>query len=231
MWHGVTDDTLGRAFALLGRPDAAEQRLAAALATYDRIGATWWRDRLRRRQPLARKEAPATAHLQPQPGGLWRIGSGPSTVLVPSLRGLRHLHVLLSNPDTDISSLDLVADAGRAVHQPGIEVLDEVARRAYRRRVAELDRELEVSDRVDLRQERDALCAELGGATGLGGRARRTGGSDERARVAVRKAVINALARIAEHDPGLARHLHDRVHTGHWCRYAPDPEHPLTWVL
>src|SRR5262249_19644090 len=105
------------------------------------------------------------------------------------------------------------------------------ARRAYRARITELDRELEAGDREDLLQEREALVAQLAGATGLAGRERRSGASSERARVAVRKAIINTLARIAEQDPALARHLHDRVRTGHQCRYTPDPDHPIVWTL
>jgi hypothetical protein len=146
------------------------------------------------------------------------------------MRGLEHLHVLLSNPGTDVPALDLVG-RGVVVEQPGIEVLDDTARRVYRARIAELDRELESTDRDDLLEEREALVAQLAEATGLAGRQRRTGGSSERARVAVRKAIINTLARIAEQDPELARHLHDRVRTGHQCRYSPDPDHPIVWTL
>jgi hypothetical protein len=49
--------------------------------------------------------------------------------------------------------------------------------------------------------------------------------------VAVRKAIVAALARIAESDPWLGRHLHERVHTGIECRYESDPDHPVRWVL
>jgi hypothetical protein len=146
------------------------------------------------------------------------------------MRGLEHLRVLLRNPDTDVPALDLVG-GGVVVEQSGIAVLDETARRVYRARIVELDRELELGDDVDLRDEREALLAQLAGATGLAGRDRRTGGSSERARIAVRKAIISALARIAEQDPQLGRHLHDRVRTGHQCRYTSDPDHPITWTL
>jgi tetratricopeptide (TPR) repeat protein len=235
MWHGVTDDTLGRALELLGRREMAQQHLAAALATYERIGARWWRDRLRQHTTTAGPtDAPGgagIAHLHPQPGGLWLVGTAGSTFVLPRMRGLEHLHVLLSNPDRDVPALDLVAAGSQVVEQPGIEVLDDTARNAYRRRISEIDRELELTDRPDLREEREALRAQLTGATGLAGRERRTGGNDERARIAVRKAIIGALARIADSDPHLARHLHDRVRTGHQCRYTSDPDNPITWTL
>jgi hypothetical protein len=68
-------------------------------------------------------------------------------------------------------------------------------------------------------------------ATGLGGRARRSGATDERARVAVRKAIAAALTRIGEGEPGLERLLVDTVTTGAVCSYDPDPARPVTWVL
>jgi hypothetical protein len=47
----------------------------------------------------------------------------------------------------------------------------------------------------------------------------------------VRKAIVAALARIAETDPWLGRHLNDRVRTGTECRYESDPDHQVRWLL
>jgi hypothetical protein len=136
--------------------------------------------------------------------------------------------------------LDLVSavPGGRAVSQAGLEVLDDHARRAYRRRLAELDDQLSrASMRGDparqgrLREERTALLAQLNAAAALGGRTRTTGSTVERARIAVRKTLIAAVARIAEADPWLGRHLRDRLRTGAECRYETDPDHPVTWVV
>ncbi|HEY5788556.1 MAG TPA: hypothetical protein VIT65_27670, partial [Microlunatus sp.] len=87
------------------------------------------------------------------------------------------------------------------------------------------------ADRVDLREERDAITAYLASATGRAGRSRYTGSHDERARVAVRKAIVAAMARIAEADPWLGRLLRDRVRTGLECCYESDSDHPVRWVL
>ena len=51
MFHGVTDDTLSRAADLLGNHEEAARLRADALATYTRIGATWWRRRLEHWSP------------------------------------------------------------------------------------------------------------------------------------------------------------------------------------
>jgi len=79
--------------------------------------------------------------------------------------------------------------------------------------------------------EREALLREVGAATGLAGRRRRFGSADERARVAVRKAISAALARVAQQDAALARLFRDTVRTGTVCRYDPDPARPVTWIL
>ena len=143
-----------------------------------------------------------------------------ATFVLPRMRGLEHLHRLLAEPGRELPATALVG--GEVVQQGGLDVLDEQARRAYEARLAELDPDDE---------ERTWLLEQLGAATGLGGRRRTSGASEERARVAVRKAIVAALARIAETDPWLGRHLHDRVRTGLGCRYEPDPDHPVVWLL
>jgi hypothetical protein len=67
--------------------------------------------------------------------------------------------------------------------------------------------------------------------TFLNGRARTGGSSEERARVAVKKALNAAIGRIADVDDALAGHLRARVHTGLSCSYEPAPDDGVTWVL
>lgn len=233
MWHGVTDDTLARAADLLGDRDAAARHHAAALATYERIGAIWWRDRLLHARAPAAPQTTAdrvTVHLHEQPGGLWLVGRTDATFALPRMRGLQHLHALLTHADTDVAAQTLVG-ADMTIEQRGLDMVDSETRRALRDRLSELDAELEVHDSTDRHQEHRAITDYLAGATGLAGRRRTTGSHHERARVAVRKAIVGALARIAKTDPWLGRHLRDRVRTGQTCRYQSDPDHPIRWLL
>ena len=71
--------------------------------------------------------------------------------------------------------------------------------------------------------------AELRSAAGLAGRQRSIGGSAERARSAVTRSVRYALDRLAEHHPVAAEHLQQRVRTGTYCAYVPDPMVPIDW--
>ncbi|HYF28143.1 MAG TPA: hypothetical protein VD931_20530, partial [Baekduia sp.] len=81
--------------------------------------------------------------------------------------------------------------------------------------------------RAELQQIADAVT----GATGLGGRARRTGSPAERARVNVTRAIKAVLKRVAEHDELLGRELTATVRTGTFCLYEPDPRRPVTWEV
>ncbi len=103
--------------------------------------------------------------------------------------------------------------------------LDKQALSAYRRRLAEIDADLDearswadTGRAAKLSAERDALLDQLRAATGLGGRPRVPGSAHERARIAVRKAIVNAIDRVAAADPSLGRLLSDTVTTGAICR-------------
>jgi len=242
MFHGVTDDTLARAAALLGDPATAARLRGRALATYERLGASWWRDRLASWRPPAADDtfgSPRRVHLHPVPGGLWLVGPAEAAASLPARRGFCYLRELLRRPRQPVAALDLVAAGTGTVAQPGLDgLLDRQALSAYRERLRDLDAELAEAEewadigRVNaLSAERDALLAELASAAGLGGRARTVGGSGERARVAVKKAISSSIDRIATVDEPLAQHLRARVRTGLSCAYEPDPADNRHWIL
>ncbi len=240
MFLGVVDEYLFRAHRSLGHPGATGWR-HTAVSCYERIGAGWWRDRLAAPAAGAGRETPVTVHLHPGDAG-WTVGRDGATAVLPDIKGLHYLRYLLRRPGTDATAADLAAAVaghpGTTVSQGDAEVIDAQALRAYRARLADIDAELgEAESWADgprasrLRLERDALLDEVGAATGLGGRRRQFSSAHERARVSVRKAVAAALDRIEQHDGSLARQLRDSVRTGGACRYDPDPDRPVRWLL
>ncbi len=240
MFHGSTDDTLSRAYAVLGDMETARRLRARALTTYERIGAQWWRDRLASTSPPAEEPHPTgsgPAHLHPAPGGLWLVGAGGTAVA--GLRGFGYLRELIRRPGRPVAALDLVGTGTGVVAESGLgELADARALAAYRDRLRDLDEELAEAEewadtgRLDaVRTERQALLDELARVTGLGGRARTTGSSQERARVAVRKAITAAVDRIATVDEPLARHLRGCIRTGLTCSYDPGTDGGPDWVL
>src|SRR5262249_21922773 len=144
-------------------------------------------------------------------------------------KGMTDLARLLSDPGREIHALDLMSEGAPTVASTGLEALDDTARDAYRRRVRDLDAALEAADaRGDARAserfaaERTALLEELGAGSALGGRARRSGGSADRARSAVTQRIKDAVARIEREHPEAGRHLQRAVRTGTFCVYEPD---------
>lgn len=163
--------------------------------------------------------------------------------------GLHYLAELLARPGREVFALDLAAGregVDRGSVQPGLsaspdpgdagEVLDREARLAYRRRIEDLQSEIESAEgwhdaerAARATEELDFLAAELASATGLGGRGRRVGSAAERARVNVTRAVRAAMTRIQEHSPALGEHLSRTIRTGTFCSYQPDPGFTPRW--
>ena len=172
----------------------------------------------------------------------WTIGRDGATATLPDVKGLHYIRHLLQRPGQDVEAATLAA---AAAGHPGItichgeaDVIDAQALSAYRARLADIDAELsEAESWADesrsgrLRLEREALLGEIGAATGLAGRRRQFTSAQERARIAVRKAIVSALKRIEQQDSSLARQLRDSVRTGSACRYEPDPARPVSWIL
>jgi hypothetical protein len=118
------------------------------------------------------------------------------------------------------------------------EMLDARAKDAYRRRLAEIDEDIdearEVGDgdrQAQAEAERDFLVRELSRAVGRGGRDRRAGSASERARVSVTRAIRGAMDRIREHHASLGAHLDRGIRTGVYCTYVPGPREPVRWEL
>ena len=172
-------------------------------------------------------------------GDYWSVIFEGRTVRVRDLKGMRYLAQLLTHPGREFHVLDLVgAETGQPM-APGDagEVLDERAKTAYRRRLAEIEDDIEqaraLEDAVREAQadaEREFLVRELARAVGLGGRDRRAASASERARSGVTRAIRQGIVRIGEHHPQLGEHLDRAVHTGTHCAYVPDPGAPAVWT-
>jgi tetratricopeptide (TPR) repeat protein len=185
-------------------------------------------------------------------GDYWSVAFEGHTTRVRDLKGLHYLARLLADPGRDFHVLDMVAGAiGSSVHATRIAddvtvvsgmdagvLLDAQAKEAYRRRLTEIDEDIEEAvtmgdhDRAaQAEAERDFLVCELARAVGLGGRDRRAGSASERARASVTRAVRQAMARIEEHHPSLGEHLGHAIRTGTYCAYLPDPRVAKDWTL
>jgi len=172
-------------------------------------------------------------------GDYWTVVFDGRTVRVRDTKGMRFLARLLAEPGRELHVLDLAgAQAGPAgAGADAGELLDERAKAAYRRRLAEIDEDIDEARAhhdperaAHAEAERELLVRELARAVGLGGRDRLAGSASERARAGVTRAVRQAIARLGTHDPALGEHLDRTVRTGTYCSYLPDPQGPARWT-
>ena len=188
-----------------------------------------------------------------QEGDYWSISFQEHTFTLRDLKGLHYLARLLAHPGREFHVLDLVASGvAPSATPPGTadpeltptgwgdsgSLLDAQAKNAYRRRLAEIDEDLEDAQLmrdsarvVQAEAERDFLIRELSRAVGLSGRDRRAGSTSERARVSVTRAIRHAMHRIQKHDPQLGEHLDRAIRTGTYCVYLPDTRITTSWKI
>lgn len=242
---------LAEAQRAAGNEQLAVLELRAARGTLKRLGT----ELASEREPASRAEQQqdSSAEAFRCEGDTWWLAFAGRSVRVRDLKGLRYISRLLAEPDREFHVLELVAleseqpgpEGAPRGHELGVSTdgdsgphLDARTKEAYRRRLAEIEEDIaeatSMADRGRMAQaqaEREFLARELSRAVGVGGRDRRAGSASERARVSVRRAVRQALARIREHHEPLADHLERVVRTGTYCAYLPDPRAPVSWVF
>ena len=257
---GVARLVLADAREGAGNRDAALMDRRAAQHAFEEFGAVLWAERAQRSADLesAPPTPPPPASAAPNlfrcDGDTRTIRFDGVTVLLQDLKGLRYLERLLAEPNREFHVLDLVAvergslptvpnagesgdlttgDGGHA----GLH-LDDQAREAYRRRLLDIDEDIEDATRANdlarlelAQNDRDYLVQELSRAIGLGGRARQAGATAERARTSVTRSIRYATARVTEHHPSLGQHLRQAISTGTYCAYTPDPRVPVRWTV
>lgn len=179
---------------------------------------------------------PASAAIRPiaesfdlvKEGDVWTVRAD-TTFRLRDSRGLGILAKLVQHPKREFHATDLVAPGADAGHvEDAGEVLDARAIAAYKRRLEDLrEAEAEATEHSDAhraaraREEMDALARELAQGVGIGGRGRKASSTAEKARVNVRKRILDAICRIREHSPALAKHLERSIRTGTFCSYDP----------
>ena len=185
---------------------------------------------------LDQLKSPTDQWMLRQDGQDWQLTAGDEHARLRDSRGLHYLRALLAAPGIEIPALDLAAGGTGLAIDTAEPVLDDAARAAYRRRIGDLDRDLEAADRGGnsaaaerAQAERDALIDELRRATGLAGRTRGVPANAERARVNVTRTIRAAIDRISQEAPIAGAHLQSSIRTGIACRYQPAPGGPAGW--
>jgi TolB-like protein/tetratricopeptide (TPR) repeat protein len=164
--------------------------------------------------------------------GAWRISFERTTVLIPEVKGFYDIMRLLTQPDAFLHCTELM---GSVLESEGQPLLDDKARKSYRKELHEIQQEIEEAEsnnqieQVSALQEKyDQLIDHLSQSLGLRGKSRETGNPVEKARSAVTWRIRNAIAKIELAHPALGKHLSNAIKTGTVCRYTPDKA--ISWV-
>jgi hypothetical protein len=166
-------------------------------------------------------------------GDYYTIRLGGEVARIRRSKGLLFIEHLLKSEGTEVHVLELTGAA--VVDGQHAPLLDERAKAAYRLRRAALQTELSEAEQfadsaraLRVREELEALQAELCRATGLGGR-NRTNGVAERARARVTLAIRRAIRGLEATNPSLAAHFVSAIATGTFCSYRPEPRARVAW--
>jgi hypothetical protein len=182
----------------------------------------------------------------------WIVGYKGSQIPFPDWIGVEYIAFLVSHPGERFAPMDLMIRFGRVKADPdsipadgssgdrsseahdlagGEEVVDAEAIAAWQATLEKLEDEVELlrdsGDNSGQAAEKEAEIAsikrELRNVTGPKGRLRTTRDKNaERARIAVTKAILEAIDEIEKHHFSLGQHLRSSVNTGGNCYYAPE---------
>lgn len=175
---------------------------------------------------LAGRRRPERAASLRRVAGGWSVEVGGRAVLLGDRVGLAYLAALVGAPGEEHDVLQLAAWTAIPVRGTADPVLDRQALASYRLRARELtdllaDRDLAPARAEGARRELAELTATLRGAIERSGTVRGFPTDHERARTAVRKALVRAVEAIGAAEPELGEHLRRSVTTGATCRYDP----------
>ncbi|MFZ5452670.1 MAG: hypothetical protein ACOZF2_12515 [Thermodesulfobacteriota bacterium] len=192
-------------------------------------------------------------------GQFWTISYEGHTFRLKDSKDLQYLRFLLAHPEEEFHAQRLLAEVEGTASAPGVEatkmkrqlldddlnvsspdnagpLLDDQARKEYKRRLKDLAAELEEAQEFNdferagrLEEEIEALKKKLAAAYGLGGRARKLADPGEKARKTISKSIGRALEHIQENNENLWRHLQNALSLGSFPAYKSHP--PLSWII
>jgi tetratricopeptide (TPR) repeat protein len=170
---GAVDHYLGILARSLGRTEDARRHFTSAAAMHERLGAPGWAEYSRRLGAAGRSEQREQAGVFRRDGDIWTITFRGTESHLPDSKGLRDLAVLLVRPGESVHAVEL--HTGRPPQTGADEVLDDRAKAAYRRRLADLESDIDQAEAdhdthrgEKARAERDALITELSAAAAAG---------------------------------------------------------------
>ncbi|RDY61686.1 tetratricopeptide repeat protein [Flagellimonas nanhaiensis] len=167
-----------------------------------------------------------------QNGDIWEIEYAGESTGIKDCKGLHDIAKLLEQPEKQFHCTQLM---GTVLDSKGTDVVDDQAMNDYKKRIRSLQTDISEAEEMghtskveDLREEYEALIDHLSQITGMSNKTRKIGSSLEKARSAVTWRIRNAIKKIGEVQPKLAKHLANSIKTGTFCSYVPESPHEWT---
>jgi len=202
------------------------------------------------------EEVPNAENVFRKQGDKWRVVFADAEAFVDDLKGMRYIHDLLERPGHEIPSLTLASAPSGPGHPSYLQMsVEELLRETLG--VTDIDGAMAAIAAADSRvfdaaaegKESELASARANGEAalaaslveqvqglkklrsqlfGLHGRERQPADQREKARIAVKKAIARAIARLPQ---PLQRHLDASIKTGHRCSYSPSEPEAIEWDL
>jgi hypothetical protein len=192
-------------------------------------------------------------------GDVWNIRFEGKTLALNDNRGLQYICLLLKYQGINLTASTMIALAAgeqlpdlsrflqglsedRLAHlglsrvdcEDPMPLIDMMARLHCQQRLSTIKETLasesfsSPDEKCELEEERKTINEYLAAASSLHGRLRHSSSAD-RDRISVKNRITDALAKIAQHNTSLFRHLSNSIQTGTNCVYSP--ETPIPWEL
>ena len=220
--------------------DSAGVVLASLMAAAAKGGlALDWNNMVSRPGIGLAEEYPKDRRIFQKRGKTWLLVYDGIPKSVGDMVGMTYILHLLQSPGRDMHAAELRGLGASEGDAPLLgsagDVLDEQALKEYREHLRDLEEEIrEAENNHDigrtqrLKEEFEAITAEIGRATGLGGRSRKAADDLERASQAVSAAIRRALRAIKNEHASLWMYLRNSLKIGEYLSYRPDK--PTSWV-
>ena len=166
-------------------------------------------------------------------GELWKCSFEGASVYLAEVKGFYDLQKLLAHPGQPFHCAELM---GMALTAEGEPLIDEKAKRAYQKKILDLQEEISQSEADNdfersgrLQEEYEQMLEHLSQSLGLQGKIRKSGNPVEKARSAITWRIRNAISKIEKVHLSLGKHLSNSIKTGTLCSYVPEKN--IDWIF
>ena len=129
-------------------------------------------------------------------------------------------------------------DISYRMEEPGENLVDNKSISQLKERLEDITEELKDAEKFhdigrinDLKEEQAQILNYLNSSLGLYGKSRKAVRDHDRARISIQKAISKSLQNLSKMNLSLEIYLRNRINTGTFCSYNPDPDNPISFKV